>query len=465
MSDVLLTLDSDIKRVEANNAKLTKQLAGLKEELRNVKAASKEMTDTWANGLQKVQQLYDQTGPKLSRNIALSVKEIQALPKVVKQGETAWQRFGGVASTALTSSVAHMGGLAAGLVTVTSMVGVVSNAYAKWQQQIQDVGHTHRETSRTLVQELAEANLIAQAPEIENRLATMGGTAAQQSAVFGAVNKADPTATLERKFELTGEALKFSPMEKDVGGFASLMATIGQLKPGAEAGDVADLVTSVRGAAGDKIGTITDDKHQRQIKAMIARGMTPERALARAVAAADANLPASELRRAKLPGAADLERQFANAQMTNEGARNLAMFGQSMGGAAALTEFSAAGFGGDPRAQAAAMEEAQRQRAVEFVEAGGRRQGMFSQMDAGITMSLEPLIYALTGHAASGRKKTRGEVIAEMGESHGQITPSEAATFKKQEELITKQIEALRKIEANTSQMAVKRMNVDRHTE
>lgn len=327
MSDVNLTFESDIRKLEANNARLEKQLASLREGLRSVKTTSKEATDTWAAGLEKVSQKQSTFSSGLSKmaaqakatrieldlmagsrssqkwlaNLSLANREMSALPKMAKESTGVWAQLGRVGANSASAIGSELRGVGAQLIGVTALAHVATQAYTAWAAEMERAGEKHAELSHNIVKTIVASGDIAQGSKIEAALGGLpGATKEQGTQAFAGVTGAAPLASLDRRLEMTREVAKQAPTGADLGQFGGLVGSLSDLFPKTRSAEnIADVAAQLESRAGAGAERMGGDKFLRSMKSLIASGgVLPEEALGTGLAAMDANVSPGTIQQA-----------------------------------------------------------------------------------------------------------------------------------------------------------------------
>lgn len=256
MSDVLTTFTSDIKRIEADMAKLHRENVKMREDLRNIGKQSKENHED-------------------SRNF-------------------------------ISDQIAGIGQMAAGYVSLQSAIGVVKRSYSDWIQVMQKADAQAKTLQQTILKGALATGNIQNANKIQafTRQAATSGLSSANTAgeVFTQIsNNMNLDATIEQPTAMAQEFLKFLPMF-DESEISSLSATTGKLHKlydGKKApSEVMDSLLAMRQRAGGRWRETQDRDFSKGTYGMVATGIaTVDQAMAYGVTAMQNEQEAGTLER------------------------------------------------------------------------------------------------------------------------------------------------------------------------
>ncbi len=240
MSEAKLDITGSTEVAQKEVDKLTKKVAGLTEQMRQMKNQSKENHDETHGWLQE--QVHD------------------------------------------------IGKMALSYLAVEKGVEKVIDFYKEWQEELHKTGEAHEKFTSSLVRELTRAGDLANATKIEHFLSNIPGVTREQGlAAFAGVRGAVPFESLERREQLTkaatGMAPAFGQDSAAMQEFAGGVGHVAKMAPGKDAGDVADITAKLQSVMGSDFSELGSDKMQRGIESLISAGMSPEDALGLVVSA------------------------------------------------------------------------------------------------------------------------------------------------------------------------------------
>lgn len=253
MADVKWELDSDIKKVEANNAKLIRDNAKLKDSLRQVKEESTRAGDTMKQKADAVTR---------------SLQATRVQTGSVQHG------FGLIAS--------GVTGIIAPLLTVQAAISTARQFTAEWVKDTEKLLALRRDLQKETLGAAIPAGVSG--PDIERFLQReTPATSKQMLAAFAGLTEAAPTLDRQRQFDVAEQIARQGVRGADVrglGGVAGEIASRIQRDPG----DIADLTVKVQSLLGEKAKMVGSDAWQRGMASLIRdKGMSAEDALATAV--------------------------------------------------------------------------------------------------------------------------------------------------------------------------------------
>jgi hypothetical protein len=344
MAETKLDFTGDTRNAQREYEKLIKKNAQLREEVRKLGTDSKKQSDSWNTGMDRMNQQNDKFAAGLKR-IADQMKRIQegqfgafknmaggaggglgggwssGLVKLKEQtdGYTAGLNKLKAAQDAVVKRksdhlqlmdlhvkkmnpliasslqyVSVLGGVSAGLSVVGAGVAVASAAYGQWSAKTKQLSEDHRKLAGDIITAAIASGNVANAAKIEAFTKAGGGaTSAQRLASLSGVQSSIPLAGLSRQTAIAGEVARMAPAMRDpeaLRQFGSIAGQVGDIMPGASAGDVADVATTLRNRAGGNLEKLGGDKFQAAMKRMVATGSSPEEAFGTALAAVDANI-------------------------------------------------------------------------------------------------------------------------------------------------------------------------------
>lgn len=290
MSDVGLSFTADPKAAQRALDAMTRQVAGLKEEIRSLGKESKRSTDSWASGLANLRTQND----KFAAGLANIKKQNEAFKAAQVPVRTLRDEIGSAGKTltrVTTGAGTSLASMAAGVFTVTAAVGFAKEAYSQWRETMVDAEAAHKRFVDNLVFDLARAGKGAEGAKIEAFLGSVpGATADQVRAAFSGVAQSAPLMGTERQLAVAGQVARQAPTGRDMEQFGRIAGAVADLKPGGKADDVADIAAKLEAVAGGGAEKIGGDKFLRSIKSLVAAGQSPEQALGLGLAAMDANV-------------------------------------------------------------------------------------------------------------------------------------------------------------------------------
>lgn len=503
MSEAKLVFTTDIKQVERDNAKLTKDNARLVESLRKVKqegiavgdawtkqqAKTKTANDAWLAGLKRIEAQALATkraleGAMLAEkgrsfqgrqdsNLAMAVEMARKLPVV--RAEAAKVRTEIISLGRAGNS--EFGSMIGSLISTVAVVGTVTAAYRQWRSEIESMGGAHRTFSQKLTAELATAGDLTQGPKVSAAINAPGaGTPEQRTAAFAGIREAAPLIPLDKRLALMQEVSKQAPTGVDLKGLGGLAGTLADIKPGAGAGDIMDMAVAIQAKAGAGAEKFGGDKFLRAVKSQVAAGKTPEEAFGFALAAIDANVSADAITQAAVGGKPSREQAFQlarvkpeavkartqeliEAQRTDAATARLATLGTFTEGRTALGEQRTAEalVPGKTGETAASIQQTKEQ-----LRAISSKRGFFSRAAQGVSefgQTLQDI--GIIGGRGAMEARRRGisteEQLVGRAENFGAISGDEAAKMRAAIEENTRAVNA-----SNRQRAAV---NVDKHTE
>jgi hypothetical protein len=244
----------------------------------------KEQTDGYAAGLNKLKAAQDAVVKRKSDHLQLMDLHVAKM------------------SPLLSSSLQYisaLGGISAALAVVGAGVAVTINAYERWSSKVKQLSEDHRRLTKDIIDNSMASGNVANAGAVES-FAQAGGraTSAQRLAALSGVQGAIPLAGFGRQSAIAGAVAGMAPAMRDpeaLRQFGTLAGQVGDIMPGAAAGDVADVATVLKSRAGGNLDKLGGDKFQAAMKRMIATGSTPAQAMGTALAAVDANISSSTM--------------------------------------------------------------------------------------------------------------------------------------------------------------------------
>lgn len=225
-------------------------------------------------------------------------KKFDTLQNKVKQTSRVSQRGSKESSSGFRDASRSAMGLIGQLGGVTSATAILAKAWSNWSQEIQQAEQNSKKFTRNLIQELTLAGDLAAGPKIREFLQNIPGITEEQGlAAFAGVRGGGPALPRGRVMALSAEAARAGPLIGDdqIGKLGELMGRLAQVAPAREAGDVADLATAVRAAAGARLDQVTTPGFQRATELFVKAGTDPETAIATVLQAVEKGIRPSTL--------------------------------------------------------------------------------------------------------------------------------------------------------------------------
>jgi hypothetical protein len=238
MSQAKLEITGDTQHAQRENDKLTKQVAKLREEVRQLGQQSK---------------------------------------KSAKESHDAFSAAGSNLAKTIT-----------GMVTVEAGVSAVVGLYSNWRAEVDKLTAAHDKLTANIVKTAAATGNLGRGADLERFVKGQRGVTREQATeAFLGVAGAGVDMSFERKAAIAGLVAKQAPTGVKLQEAGSLAGDLGELFGDKSAGDVVDLATKSRAMAGDKAQQLGSDEFMRAMRGMVSAGMTPEQAMGRALGALD----------------------------------------------------------------------------------------------------------------------------------------------------------------------------------
>ena len=177
-------------------------------------------------------------------------------------------------------------------------MGVVTNAYASWRQEIEQLAEKSNEFTKNLLGDLATAGDLPLGPQIRNFLQRIpGATREEAQASFFGITGGAPSLSLQRRAELTREAVGVAPLVgvEETEQFGRLAGRIAVSAPGKSANDVSDIAQQIRASLGDRIAQALTPGFSRTVETLKRQGLDVEEALGFTIAGTRAEVRPSSL--------------------------------------------------------------------------------------------------------------------------------------------------------------------------
>jgi hypothetical protein len=303
-----LDFTGDASKAQAAHDRLIRENARLRESIRKtneeaVQGAQKSLKalDAWGAGLEKLRQQNDKWAAGMAR---ISASNAASLQKLQQQQQLAQLTAKGM-DTATRKNVESssflddtLGGLATKYGSVAAAAGLAAVAYSDWRTKTDELAQSHINLSEQFTKTLAQAGMLAKAPQIEGWLKSLkGATTTQGLAAVGGVLASGETLSDQRAFDVAGQVARLGPTGMDLQQTGSLAADIADIVgEGTSAEDVADMTVGLQKQLREKVGEFSGRKFQKQIANLKMAGMGGEDALVHAVAALQSEQGAEALK-------------------------------------------------------------------------------------------------------------------------------------------------------------------------
>ena len=251
-SEIRYTITSDDKDINKALLNLQKQFEKAKDEVRKLKDEAKKSTDQSKSGFGGFRDAVKAGGSEL-RSMALQVVSIQAA------------------------------------------IGIVSQAYGDWRQEMERAGETHKKLTNDIVKDLTKTGDIVNGQKIEEFLGAIpGATRDQGRQALAGVSAEAPTTSIDRRLELAKEVATQAPTGADLHGLGAMAGRLQDITPDKSANDIVDLATKLQARAGADAEKLGGDAFLKAVKQLAGTGAaSAEDVLGMGLAALDANLKPS----------------------------------------------------------------------------------------------------------------------------------------------------------------------------
>lgn len=408
-------------------------------------------------------------------------------------------------------------------VGVGAAVGIVTTAYSAMMTEMKAAGDLHKKTTAQMMADAVRAGNVFNLPKIEAFSKSGGGTPEQLLAAFRGVQKEAPTSGIAAQLALAKQVGRLSPAfgPSELEGFGALTGQVADIFPADAPADQVDAGLLFMQRAGGDISKFGGDKFQAAIKSLRAAGLSPESAGGYGLAALESNLPATvlsqvadlvaapaeslasskrgklspeeaaKMRLSKMSGVDRLAALQSDPQLAQDAlgkdalkfsmlspaliaqgteamrgrltrdvvGDSLSGLRGSMAGASSEAEFSVA------MEEASAAERlgpraAATDRARRLIRANVADKGIFSRMDAGLSIRTHDVLSSIPGYVGEPGQKMVAEATA-----RGHLTQEQAAGYRRSEELIAENNRLLAEQNQLMRGSGGGRVNVDAHNE
>ena len=274
MAETKLDITGSTAVAQKELDKLTKSLASVREQVRQLNTQSKESksaTDSWSAGMERLKTQNDRWAQGMAKLQAMQPQKTVA----------------GMRLSEMHEAVSGLGQMAGSLLGIGSAVGITTAAYSRWHAKVDEIIHSHTDLQMSIVRTLAEAGKLSMGPEVEKwSKSQKGATPEQAMAAIGGVQASGETLSNERTMAVATEIAKLSPTGIDLTRAGAQAADVADvLGEGTSAEGVVNVTVGMRQNLRQKMDLLSGPKVQRQMENLKRGGMTGEDALANAMLA------------------------------------------------------------------------------------------------------------------------------------------------------------------------------------
>lgn len=189
--------------------------------------------------------------------------------------------------------------IALGYLSIDRAIGQVQLMQREHNEQITSLADRWKEVARNRSAAISSAGDWPNAGRVDQFVDAAAADRMTAQGAYSGVSGGAPAASLDRRFQLSEQALRASTLVENVESFGRLLGQISNSFEGLQAEDAADLALSLNQRAGANAGKLTSDSYLRSVKSLMASGAvsSPEEGFAYGLAAMDANLEPSFIER------------------------------------------------------------------------------------------------------------------------------------------------------------------------
>jgi uncharacterized protein YoxC len=279
-NEAKLDFTADDKVARAAIDRLTKQVAGLEEQLRKLHETSKKGAEDSTKAISKQADEVERMIKGVdgwAKEVAEMIKGVNDLnPKLRKQAEhhSEIQHF-------LSEHTRELLKVGAGVLGVSTGVEGAISIYEQWKEKVKEIGKEHEALSKRIVKTLHESGLVKFGPEMEKFIESgAGGLGSQEQArqAVAGVTAGAPNASKEEVKAISAQVVKAAPLGVDLSERGTLMGRLHDIDKGKSADDLADIATVMTQKAGNRAGQLTDPAFLKTLRALKSGGMSIESA-------------------------------------------------------------------------------------------------------------------------------------------------------------------------------------------